>query len=115
MTINYNQPAEQAQTAQTRSGSLVTAAKQNNKIGKEFKPPPPPMGLSGAPKMPAAMEQLKIYLQQHGLIEYLDKLVEDGIERKEDLAFVSAEDLMQMGLSKYKAKKVVASFSNIVN
>jgi hypothetical protein len=56
-------------------------------------------------------EELYFFLDEHNLSEYLEKLVADGVECKEDLAYVTVQDLMGMGVAKIKARNAVAAFA----
>jgi len=55
--------------------------------------------------------QLRSLLKQHSIEKYYEKLVAEGITSKEDLVYVTIEDLTDMGMRKIRARKVVRVFS----
>ena len=64
-------------------------------------------------KVKTPMARLQSFLTEMNMSEYFDKLVADGVEKKQDLVHVTVEDLMELGLRKIKARKVAAVFSKI--
>jgi len=57
-------------------------------------------------------KELRAVLKQHSIGQYYDELVADGVASKEDLVYVTVEDLIGLGVKKIEARKVVAAFSS---
>ena len=55
--------------------------------------------------------ELKAVLKRHNIGRYYDKLVAEGLVSKEDLVYVTIEDLIGLGMKKFEARKAVAAFS----
>jgi hypothetical protein len=63
----------------------------------------------------AALQQereLRSVLKRHNIGRYYDKLVAEGLASKEDLVYVTTEDLIALGMGKFEARKAVAAFSS---
>ena len=58
-------------------------------------------------------QELRSLLKQHNIGRHYDKLVAEGLRSKEDLAFVTVEDLREWGMGRIEARKAVAAFSKI--
>jgi len=57
--------------------------------------------------------ELRALLKQHNLGRHYDTLVAEGLRSKEDLAYVTVNDLREWGLGRIEARKAVAAFSKI--
>ena len=57
-------------------------------------------------------KELRAVLKQHSIGQYYDELVADGVASREDLVYVTVEDLVGLGVKKIEARKVVAAFSS---
>jgi hypothetical protein len=62
--------------------------------------------------MPQQEKELRSFLKRHNVGRCYDTLVADGITSKEDLIYVTVEDLIGLGVKKFEARKVVAAFSS---
>ena len=58
-------------------------------------------------------KELRKYLNENNLIELIDKLIEEGVECKQDLIHLTAEDLKSYGLNTIKARKAKEAFNKI--
>jgi hypothetical protein len=56
-------------------------------------------------------KDLRALLKRHNIERFYDKLVAEGLTSKEDLIYVTAEDLIGLGMGKFEARKVIANFS----
>ena len=58
-------------------------------------------------------QELRTFLEDHNVGAYYDNFVAIGVETKADLELVVTEDLTEMGMSRIKARKVLASLSAV--
>mgnify|MGYP001420147641 CR=1 FL=1 len=59
------------------------------------------------------MKELSQFLDSLDLLEHFDTFVTDGAKCKEDLVYVTVEDLMKLGVRKITAKRSVAAFVKV--
>ena len=63
--------------------------------------------------MDLKLKELSQFLDSLDLLEHFDTFVTDGAKCKEDLVYVTVEDLMKLGIHKITARKLVTVFSKI--
>jgi hypothetical protein len=61
--------------------------------------------------MSATRQKVVAHLKQHGLDDYIDKLLEAGYDRLSDLAHASVDDLVAVGMKKPHAQRLIRSLS----